>query len=85
MASFFAGLVAFFKAIPALKDIFDKFIAFYIQRELENIKKENSDAIRRAVNEKDQRDIEKMLGSKHEGQPTGLGEIVDSLPNVPKH
>lgn len=85
MASFFAGLVAFFKAIPALKDILDRFIAFYVQRELENFKKENAEAIRKAIHEKDQRDIEKALGSKLKGQPTGLGEIVDSLPNVPKH
>lgn len=84
MANVLAVLLAFFKALPILKTFWDGLVAAYIAREVSKMKKENVEAIRKAVDEHDQREIEKLLGSPKAGLPSGIPgtEQRDSLPNV---
>jgi hypothetical protein len=79
--------LAVFKAVPILKEVWDQLIALYISREIAAMKQENKDAIRKAMDEHDQRDIEKALGSKRAGEHSGSTDtvVVDSLPNVGMH
>lgn len=77
-------LTSIFKAVPLLKEMWDKIIALYIQNEYEQMKEENKTAIRKALVTHDQREIEKLLNPTQAGQPSGLPGtvIVPSLPNV---
>ena len=78
-------LTAIFKAIPALKDLFDQFVVAYTKSQIENIKKDYLNAIKTAINDRDQRDIEKALGSPRAGLPSGNtgAQIVDHVIGVP--
>lgn len=80
----FPLILAILKAIPALKSLFDQFAAWYTQKEIENINKEYLNAIAKAISAKDQRDLEKAVGSPRAGEQSGLGgtEIRDSIPGV---
>jgi hypothetical protein len=78
-------LLAIFKAIPALKSLFDELVVAYTQSQIDNIKKEYLYAIQIAISQKDQRDIEKALGSPRAGEASGIpgAQVVDHLPGVP--
>lgn len=78
-------ITAILKAIPALKDLFDQFVAEYTRREIANMKAEYQKAIEKAINDRNQIDLEKALGSQFAGLPSGNAgaKIVDSLPGVP--
>lgn len=84
VASVFAIILGVLKAIPPLKDLFDRFLVFYAERQIANMKKENVEAIRKAMDEQDQREIEKAMGSSKAGEPTGVpgSRIVDSVHGV---
>lgn len=86
ISAIFNFLLALFKIIPVLKGFWDDLVTMYIERQIENLKAENKAAIRKAIDEKDQRDIEKLLGSDHTGMPSGISgtTIVHTLPNVGK-
>ncbi len=72
------------KAWPTLKSWVESFMKFYVEREIANMKKEDREAIKKAINEQDQRDLEKQIGYSKAGEASGLpgAVIVDSLPNV---
>jgi hypothetical protein len=78
-------LTAIFKMVPALKDLFDQFIVAYTKHQIETIDAAYLAAIKKAINDKDQRDIEKALGSPRAGEQSGIGgtEIRKDLPGVP--
>lgn len=81
IATIFGTLLAIIKAIPAVKGMIDEFISFYVQNELSNMKKENFDAIRKAMDEHDQRELEKSAGSPTAGLPSGdSGAVIQPLP-----
>lgn len=77
-------IISFIKIIPALKSWFDFFIAEYVKLEVEKMKKEHRDAIKYAIENHDQRPLEKAIGSPKSGKHSGHAgtDVVDSLPNV---
>jgi hypothetical protein len=84
MASALALLLAIFKAIPALKSLWDELVAAYVQHEITAMNEELSNAIYQASHG-DQRNLEKYIGSPRAGKPSGEPNerIVDELPGVP--
>jgi len=77
-------LLAIFKAIPKVKEMFDDLVAMYLAVKIQELKDENKEMIAKAFLEKDQRYIENLLGSKRAGKASGYEgtEVVDSLPGV---
>lgn len=84
MLSFFSALLAVIRALPIIKGWVDDFVAFYVDRQIAQMKRENLAAIRRVLMEQDQRDLEKVIGSPRAGEVSGdpNTQIRDSLPNV---
>lgn len=84
MTQFFAAVIAVCKAISVLKELLDKFMVFYVQTETENLHTADRAAMRKAIDEQDQRDLEKQIGNKNPGEPSGTpGTVIrDTLPNV---
>lgn len=83
--AFALGLIEIIKAIPAIKSLFEQLVGLYVASELVSMKKENRDAIKKAIHEFDQREIEKALGNPNAGDPSNLpgSELRSSLPGVP--
>ncbi len=77
-------ILALLQAVPSLKSVWDELVAAYIERQIATMKQQNRDAIRKAINEQDQRPIERAIGSPHAGEPSRIPGvvIVDDLPNV---
>jgi hypothetical protein len=84
-------VIALFNAIIALasmfkigKELLDSFAVYYFQKKLAEMKEENRLAIKKAIEEHDQRDIEKALGNPNAGEASYAAgsEIVDHLPGV---
>lgn len=82
--SIITGIVGLIKAIPVFDSWFQQLAALYVQSAIHSMQKENVDALRKAINEKDQRDLEKAIGNPNHGAPSGYGTIRDSIPGVPK-
>lgn len=84
MISIFQTVISFINAINALKSLVDSFVSFYISMQIDQMKEENRLAIRKAIDEQDQRDIEKALNSPRAGLPSGNAGavIVSDLPGV---
>lgn len=79
-----ASIVALIKAVPIIDQWFQQLAAAYLQMQIDSMKKENLDAIRKLIDAKDQRDFEKALGASKAGLPSGDdgATIVDSIPGV---
>ena len=77
-------LTSLFKAVPVLKEWWDGLVAAYIALRISTMKKENREAIKKAITDQDQRDMEEALGSTKVGEASGIPGtvIVDSLPGV---
>lgn len=75
-------LIIILKALPALKALVDRFFALYAQQEYRSFQKAVQEGIRKAVDEHDQRDLEKAIGSPKAGLPSGVpgSTFHDSLP-----
>lgn len=84
MSQVFAFIFALLKAIPVLKGWVDQFTVWYIQKGVADLKEADRAALRKAIDEQDQRDLEKQIGDKNPGAPSFLPgtTIVDSLPGV---
>jgi len=80
---YITAIIAFFKAIPAFKDLIDQLAVWWIELQIKTMKKELQDAIYKA-SRGDQQDLEKFIGSEHAGEPSGEpgSRIVDKLPGV---
>jgi hypothetical protein len=76
------SLLALFKAIPVLKQAWDELIVAYTASQYANMKAENAAAIRKAIYEYDQRDLEKLLDPNRAGLPSGIDGVLpaDSIP-----
>lgn len=83
-SAIFGAIVGLIKAIPIFDQWFQQLAALYVSERIHSMKQENVDALRKAVAEKDQRDLEKAIGNPNPGAPSGFGDIRDSLPGVPK-
>jgi hypothetical protein len=84
MTAAVALLTAIFKAIPYLKQVWDSIVAEYIAHEYATMKKEDQDAVKKALETHDQRELERLLdpatAGEHSGAPGTI--IVPDLPNV---
>lgn len=77
-------ILAIFQAIPKLKDLFEALVAEYVAAQIQSMKTEQRAAIKKAIDEQDQRDLEKAIKSPRAGAPSGIAGavIVDDLPGV---
>jgi hypothetical protein len=62
-------LLAAFKAVPLLKELFDRLLVMYLQKEAEKLKEEIRLGIYNAVAQKDQRGLEEAIGNTNAGKP----------------
>jgi hypothetical protein len=87
IATVLSLLLALFKAIPALKDMWERLLAMYIERQQAMLKEELRLAIYNAIHQKDQRGIEEVIRNPNHGKPIEIpdSQIVDSLPGVAPH
>lgn len=79
------GIIAFIKAIPIVDKWVQQFIAFYVNSQIDKMAQENRDAIKKAVERFDQRDLERAIGNPHAGgvAPVPDTVIVDHIDGVP--
>lgn len=82
--SIIALIITIAKALPVLNEWLHKFVELYIQAQIDSLKKETRQAIKKAIEEQDQRELEKVMGSSKAGLPSGIEgvQIVDHLPGV---
>lgn len=80
-------LLAIFKAVPVLKDTWERLLAMYISHKDAQLKEELRLAIYNAVHQKDQRGIEEVIGNPNAGRPVDVpdSQIVDSVRGVAPH
>lgn len=86
IAAVFGGLVAFFKAIPIVNSWVQTFVVWYVNSQIDAMKAEDVAALKKAVIEKDQRDLEKAIGNPNAGGASGIPGVEhrDTLPGVPR-
>lgn len=80
-------ILALIKAIPIIDQWVQQLIAAYVGARIASMQKDNLDAIRKAIQDHDQRDLENAIGSPTAGKPSGdAGSVViDDTPlGVPK-
>jgi len=82
--AFFALIVGIVRAIPIFAGWFDQFVAYYTNQRIDEMSAENLAAIKTAIQQKDQRDLEKVLGNPNAGEPSNVGGTVirNDLPGV---
>lgn len=80
----FEVILALVRIVPAIKSAFDAFVSFYVSRQIEGMRSDHREGIRRAITEHDQRALEQAIRSPFAGQPSGLpGSVIrDTLPGV---
>ena len=76
MAVVFKILLGILDAIPTVRMFYEAFAAYYIRTKITAMQKENRDAIRKAVLEQDQIDLEKALGNPNAGEPSGIDGVI---------
>lgn len=72
------------KAIPSLKSWWDELVSLYITTQIDNIKADNLEAVKIAINQQDQRKLEMAFGNPQAGERSTIAgsQIVNSLPGV---
>lgn len=82
MGTVLGTILAVIKIIPILADWFDQLAALYVQARIAIMKNENRDAVLKAIQDHDTRDLEQVSGNDHPGEhsnETG-SEIVSGPP-----
>jgi hypothetical protein len=75
-------ILGILKAIPILDSWFQNLMVAYTKSKIDSMKKENRDAIREDIQNHDQRELEKAIGSPTAGLPSGdPGAVI--LPGPP--
>lgn len=84
MSAFLSALLAIFKAVPTLKTWWDQLLTMYVKHSINEMHEADKEALRKALNEHDQRDLETQLGSTISGEASGAPgtELRDTLPGV---
>ncbi len=79
--SFILGII---KALPILDKWVERFVVFYVNMRIENMRDENFKALREAMERHDQIRLEKAMQNPNAGKPSGDAgtSIVDSIPGV---
>jgi len=81
MGAVISAILALAKAIPIINQWIEELTTAYAVSKMAALKKENLDAIRKAINERDQRDLEKAVGNHHPGEPSGdAGSVIIDEP-----
>lgn len=77
-------VISFILAFPQLTEWFDRLAAVWVASRISSMKKEQADGIRTAINEHDQRELERAIGNPSAGEQSGVpgSEIRDTLPGV---
>lgn len=77
-------VLAILQAIPALQDVWDELVSDYVALKLSEMKQEDQDAIKLAIQQQDQRGIENAIASPKSGTPSGIDGtgLRSSLPGV---
>lgn len=72
------------KAFPKFKEWWDGLIVAYVETQKASMKKETKEAIRKAIDEDDQRPLEEVIGYSRAGELSGIpgSVVVDALPSV---
>lgn len=80
----FKFILALLNAVPKLKELWDEALVLYIKNEIKKMREKDIQAIRKAVFEHDQRDLEKQLFGDSSGKTSGIPgtEFRPDLPNV---
>lgn len=82
-ASVFSFIYALLKAIPVLEKLVRDFFVFYAIKQREWYEKELHDAIKKAINTGETRDLENAIGSPRAGAPSGHDGSDYSDPSKP--
>jgi hypothetical protein len=80
------AIIAIGVVFPLINKWIEELSFMYVTSKIANIKKEYRDALKKAIDLQDQRDLEKAIGSDLAGKPSGVpgSSIVDDLPGVQK-
>lgn len=80
----FTLVLAILRAIPPVNKWIEQFFVFYANKQIDRMEEENRIGLKKALHEFDQRELEKALGNKAPGEPSGNAGavIVDELPGV---
>ena len=75
------AIIKVFAAVPTLNTWFQELVKLYVQIQGAAMSKENRDAVRKALDEHDQRDMEKAVNSPTAGKISGdPGTVVVDAP-----
>jgi hypothetical protein len=76
-----ALLLGIAKAVPIIDSWIQQLATAYATQRIADMQKENLDAIRKAIQDKDQRDLEAALGNPHPGEASGdPGAVITDAP-----
>lgn len=82
LAAIVGGIVAIAKAIPAVERLVSLLVEEWTKIEIEKWNEERRQALRKLLDEQDQRDLERVIGNPKAGKPSGdSGAVV--LPGKP--
>jgi hypothetical protein len=74
-------ILAIAKAIPVVDSWIQALVVAYTALEISNMEKENREAVRKALYEHDQRELEKAVGNPNPGEISGdPGAVVVDAP-----
>ena len=74
-------ILAIAKAVPIINLWIEQLSSAYMVSRMASLKKENLEALRKALNEHDQRDLEKAIGNPHSGEASGdAGSVIINQP-----
>ena len=82
VAQVIALLLGTTKTFPIVDRWVQMLVAAYIASRIGSMSKDQRDGIRKAIDEQDQRDLEKAIGNPQAGEPSGLPG-VEHRPTLP--
>ncbi len=84
MSQFITLIISISKAVPIVNDWIQELIVAFTNQRIDSMSKENRESIKKAIEQKDQRDLERAMGSINAGELSGIPGtvVVDKLPGV---
>lgn len=84
MSQFITLIISISKAVPIVNNWIQELIVAFTNQRIDSMSKENRESIKKAIEQKDQRDLEKAMGSINAGELSGIPGtvVVDKLPGV---
>ena len=80
----FSKIFAIINVIQLIDGWVKRLAVMYVTSQINKLHESDKEAIRKAIYEHDQRDLEKQIGSTRPGEPSGIGGVEHrvELPNV---